>query len=92
MSKELYGDQEGSHATPSEVSLTWFAHPEAVKTMVMNPAVAPKGGFTDADDYRRNFPDGRIGSNPGLASAEAGKRFYDIAVKEIATEYKEWIG
>lgn len=92
LSKELYGDQEGSHATPSEVSLTWFVHPEAIKSMTLDPPVAPRGGFTDADDYRRNFPDGRIGSNPGLASAEAGKRFYDTAVKEIAEEYKEWVG
>ena len=92
LSKELYGDQEGSHATPSEVSLTWFAHPEAARPMTLDPPVAPKGGFTDADDYRRNFPDGRIGSNPGLASADAGRRFYEAAVKEIAEEYKAWIG
>jgi creatinine amidohydrolase len=91
LSKELYGDQEGSHATPSEVSLTWFAHPEAAMPMTLDPPVAPKGGFTDADDYRRNFPDGRIGSNPGLASTAAGKRFYDVAVSEIAAEYKEWV-
>ena len=91
LSKELYGDQEGSHATPSEVSLTWFAHPEAIKQAKLDPPVAPRGGFTDAADYRRNFPDGRIGSNPGLATAEAGKRLYDLAVQEIAAEYQSWI-
>jgi creatinine amidohydrolase len=90
LSKELYGDQEGSHATPSEVSLTWFAYPDAARPMQLDPPVAPRGGFTDADDYRRNFPDGRIGSNPGLASVAAGKRYFDTAVKEIAEEYAKW--
>ena len=47
-----------------------------------------KGEFTDAADYRRNFPDGRIGSNPGLSTAEAGKRLFDAAVKDLAVDYK----
>lgn len=91
LSKELYGDAEGSHATPSEVSLTWYVHPEAAKPMTLDPPVAPRGGFTDAEDYRRNFPHGRIGSNPGLASVDAGKRLYDVAVKEIAEDYRAWV-
>jgi creatinine amidohydrolase len=88
LSKELYGDSEGSHATPSEVSLTWYAYPAAARPMTMNPAVAPKGEFTDAADYRRNFPDGRIGSNPGLSSVEAGQRLFEAAVKDLVVDYK----
>jgi len=88
LSRELYGDSEGSHATPSEVSLTWFAYPDAARPMTMNPPIAPEGDFTDAADYRRNFPDGRIGSNPGLSSVEAGKRIFDAAVKDLAADYK----
>ncbi|HEX6979331.1 MAG TPA: creatininase family protein [Alphaproteobacteria bacterium] len=92
LSKELYGVAEGSHATPSEVSLTWHAYPEAARPMALDPPVAPRGTFADAEDYRRNFPDGRIGSNPGLASIEAGKRLYDAAVKELAEDYRAWVG
>jgi creatinine amidohydrolase len=92
ISRELYGDAEGSHATPSEVSLTWHAYPEAAKPMTLDPPVAPRGSFTDADDYRRAFPDGRIGSNPGLATIEAGKRLFDAAVKDLAADYKGWAG
>jgi creatinine amidohydrolase len=92
LSRELYGGSEGSHATPSEVSLTWFAYPDVARPMTLDPPVAPTGSFADADDYRRNFPDGRIGSNPGLSSAEAGKRFYDTAVEEIAADYVAWLG
>src|SRR3546814_10227349 len=50
---------------------------DLARPMTLDPEVAPRGGFADAADYRRRFPDGRIGSNPGLASVEAGKRFYD---------------
>jgi len=92
LSKELYGDAEGSHATPSEVSLTWHAYPQAARPMALDPPVAPKGTFADAEDYRRNFPDGRIGSNPGLASVDAGKRLYEAAVKELADDYRAWVG
>lgn len=92
LSKELYGKAEGSHATPSEVALTWFGWPQAERHQKMTPEIAPTGGFTDAADYRRNFPDGRIGSNPDLATREAGQRLYEAAVGDIASEYMGFIG
>jgi creatinine amidohydrolase len=91
LSRELYGTEEGMHATPSEVALTQYALPETIKTAAMSPRVAPVGDFTDAADYRRNFPDGRIGSNPALATPEAGKRLFDAAVADIAVEYREFV-
>jgi len=91
ISRELYADQEGSHATPSEVSVTQYAFPEAIKRAKLEPQVAPRGEFTDADDYRRNFPDGRIGSNPGLASPEAGKRLVEASVADLAADYRSWL-
>jgi len=85
---ELYGGAEGSHATPSEVALTWYGYPHTQQQKPMEPRIAPTGGFADAEDYRRNFPDGRIGSNPGLSSVEAGKRIFDAAIKDLAADYK----
>jgi creatinine amidohydrolase len=91
IAKELYGDAEGSHATPSEVAVTQFAYPDAIKSALLDPPVAPRGDFADAADYRRKFPDGRIGSNPGLATPEAGRRLYDAAVAAIAKDYLNWV-
>jgi creatinine amidohydrolase len=91
ISRELYGDAEGSHATPSEVSLSWYAYPDAVKRADMSPAVAPRGGFHDAEDYRSRFPDGRIGSNPALASVEAGERLYGAAVEDVISDYDAFL-
>ena len=91
LAKELYGEAEGSHATPSEVAVTQFAHPGAIKRAVLDPPIAPRGDFTDAADYRRKFPDGRIGANSSLATPEAGKRLYDAAVAGLAKDYERWI-
>lgn len=92
ISRELYGRAEGLHATPSEVSVTQFAFPEAIKRAEMHPEIAPTRGFTDAADYRRAFPDGRIGSNPALASPEAGARLVEAAASDLAAEHLAWIG
>src|SRR6266446_3848351 len=91
LAKQLYGDAEGSHATPSEVAVTQFAYPDAIKSADLDPPIAPRGDFADAADYRRKFPDGRIGSNPGLATPEAGRRLYEAAVAAIAKDYQTWV-
>jgi creatinine amidohydrolase len=91
LSKELYGDREGSHATPSEVSVTQHVYPEAIKRRGMGPPAPRVRGFTDAEDYRRLFPDGRIGSDPTLASPEHGARFVAAAVRDIGEEYRRFV-
>jgi creatinine amidohydrolase len=91
LSKELFGDQEGSHATPSEVSLTFYACPDDVKSAVMSPALAHQGTIRDAADYRAQFADGRIGSNPALATVAAGERLFDAGVSDVLEDYRNFI-
>jgi creatinine amidohydrolase len=92
LAKELFGDDEGSHATASEVALTQFVLPDTIKQVPLDPPRAPTGRFHGPADYRRRFPDGRIGSNPGLASPEKGKRFYDAAIPELVKTFTNFIG
>ncbi len=87
ISKELFGDQEGNHATPSEVSLAFYAYPDDVKSVSMSPQLAPLGSIRDADDYRAQFADGRIGSNPALATVAAGERLFDACVADVLEDY-----
>jgi creatinine amidohydrolase len=87
ISRKRFGAKEGSHATCSEISLTYYAYPEHVKRVEMRPEQAPNGPFTDCYDYRRRFPDGRIGSAPHLAAPEIGRELFDAAVKDIAEDY-----
>ena len=91
LSKELFGASEGSHATPSEVSVTQYAFPEAIKQAEMSPRIAPNGPILDARDYRRRFPDGRIGSDPSLASPEAGGRLVKASAEELAGDYRAFL-
>jgi len=91
VSGELFGNAEGIHATPTEISVTWFLHPEAAKAVPMEPRRAPQGEIRDARDYRRRFPDGRIGSDPSLASVEAGRRLMEAAVAEVSADYRRFV-
>jgi len=88
---ELYPEGHGSHATPSEVAVTWAAYPDRIKRMELDPPIAPTGRFHDAADYRRRFPDGRIGSNPNLATPEDGKRLIEAAADDLAQTYREFL-
>ena len=88
ISAEEFGDSEGSHATCSEVSLTYYAYQDHVKDVAMTPEIAPKGPIYDAADYRRRFPDGRIGSNPALASVAVGERLFNAAVNELTFDFR----
>ena len=91
LSNEFYGNREGSHATPSEVSVTQYVHPQAIKHRAMGPPRPSARGFTDAEDYRRLFPDGRIGSEPSLATPEHGAQFVATAVADIVEEYRKFV-
>ncbi len=89
---ELYGAAEGTHAMPSEIALMQFAFAEARRDIPLAPACGPrKKAYTDAADFREKFPDGRVGSNPGLATPEHGKRFHDAALADLAAEYRAWL-
>lgn len=90
LTRELYGSAEGSHATPSEISLTWFAHPEAQRTATLEPRIAPDGPICDAADFRRRYPDGRCGSDPTLATPEHGQQFYETALADLREVWRDF--
>jgi len=91
LSKELYDNQEGSHATPSEVALTQYVYPDTIKQAPLSAEVASGHPIYGAADFRRRYPDGRMGSNPALAKPEHGKQFYELAVKELSNSYLEFL-
>jgi creatinine amidohydrolase len=91
LAKELYGDQEGSHATPSEVAITQYIYPQAIKVAPLSPSVGTGHKIYSATNFRERYPDGRMGSNPALATPEHGKQFYELAVKELSNGYLEFL-
>ncbi len=83
LAARLYPNGHGSHATPSEIAITFAAYPDHVKAAVMEPQIAPNGPIRDALDYRHRFPDGRIGSDSSLANGTDGQTIIDAAVKGL---------
>lgn len=91
MAHELYGSEEGSHATPSEVAVTQFLYPDSIKGTPLTQQPGQGHDIYGPADFRQRYPDGRMGSNPALATPEHGKRFYDAAVAALAQEYQAFL-
>lgn len=93
---ELARDQfpagHGSHATPSEIAITQWALPDARKYADYAPRIAPSGPIREALDFRSRFPDGRIGSDPGLATPEKGAALVRLAAQSLVRELAAFSG
>jgi creatinine amidohydrolase len=99
--RNLYAAAEGFHATPSEVAITQALHPELVTPAGFAPglpktaesAVMQHGGdpYFDAADHRARYPDGRVGSDPSLATVAAGELILETAGAAIAADYRAFV-
>src|SRR5579864_1198597 len=80
----------GSHATPSEIAITQWAYPDAIKAANYAPQIAPTGPIREAADFRARYPDGRMGSDPGQATPEKGGELVALSVKALIAEVEEF--
>ena len=78
----------GSHATPSEIAITQWAYPDAIKAANYAPQVAPTGPIREAADFRTRFPDGRMGSDPGQATPEKGGELVAAAAAALVEDFR----
>lgn len=82
-----FGEQNGFHATCGEISVTMATHPQAFKikrSWEYFPTPEKYSWPQSADQFRKTFPDGRMGSNPQLANDIHGQALFEIASKSIA--------
>ena len=98
---ELYGEWEGLHATPSEISITQtkyrsISNDDAANTprKLTPEEKAQRAGDNHgaADLHRKEFPDGRVGAHSALASREAGERLLKTAAKCVAEDFTAFVG
>ena len=89
--RSLYGDREGHHATPSEIALTLHLYPTLAQKLVPLPEPAPSGPILGWDDFRRRHPDGRMGSDPSLATAAAGAEFLERAAAALSDDLHHFL-
>ncbi len=86
LANELYGDKEGKHATPSEISLTLHLEPSLLSKHHSLPDPAPAGPITNYEDFRKRHPDGRMGSHPYLAKPMHGELFLEKASMALSDD------
>lgn len=83
-----FGEKNGFHATCGELSVTMHLFPEAHRDQVLPSSwpANPKDYAWPmaADNFRKNFPDGRMHSSPELASIEHGKKLFEIATESLS--------
>jgi creatinine amidohydrolase len=91
LARELYGDREGHHATPSEIALTLHLEPSLESKQRPLPEPAPAGPIHGPEDFRRRHPDGRMGSDPYLASGAHGARFLDVAASALVRDLEAFL-
>ncbi len=91
-----FGKSEGLHATPSEISITQailhavgcLKRPINIEPLDASFIQDHRGdNHLDALSHRDRFPDGRVGSDSWLASAETGEKILSAAVKATAADY-----
>ena len=93
MIKEIFGEQDGHHSTPSEISLMMHYYPDAVKNMKLGHHPMPeRNHFSNPDYFRELFPDGVVGANPDLASAELGAQLADAILDGLEKELQKLNG
>ncbi|HXU99860.1 MAG TPA: creatininase family protein [Caulobacteraceae bacterium] len=79
LAQQQFPAGHGSHATPSEIAVTQWAYPDHIKAANYAPQIAPTGPIREAADFRARFADGRMGSDPGLATPEKGGELVKLA-------------
>jgi len=91
LSAEIFDDKDGDHASASEVSIASAAYPDHLKIADLDPEVAPSSHVFGPADFRRRYPEGRMGSHPELASVEAGERIIEAVAADLADEYRKFV-
>jgi creatinine amidohydrolase len=91
LARELYGDREGHHATPSEIAITLHLEPSLLEKQRPLPEPAAAGPIHGPADFRRRHPDGRMGSDPFLAQPEHGARFLDVAATALSQDLQRFL-
>jgi creatinine amidohydrolase len=87
--QEVFGEANGFHATCGEISVTMATHPEAFATSrpYQHFATVKRHSWPQSPgQFRQNFPDGRMGSDPRLASRAHGEKILTLAVEAICQQ------
>jgi creatinine amidohydrolase len=90
---EMFGAREGHHATPGELSIVRRFYPRAVVDLAPMERFepVPQPVLWSSDDFRQRYPDGRVGSDPGLSSGAAGDRIFAAASRGLVEVHRRLV-
>jgi len=88
LAEQLFGSDEGAHATPSEVAVTLHHYPELYSNTTLTKLTDQSCIINGAEDFRKRYPDGRIGADSSMATPELGARIQAAAVTALSREYQ----
>lgn len=91
LARKLFGNDEGAHATPSEVALTQYCYPATAAKGSLEKRTGEACIIYGRENFRARYPDGRIGSDPDLATPEFGQQLYAQATEAISSAYRKFI-
>lgn len=90
-----FGDGEGRHVTASEIAILRHLTPEIMpdsqeapaRQLTASEALVHAGDrHHDAADFKQRFADGRIASDPSLATPAIGSKLFEAAVQGCLAE------
>lgn len=90
---EVFKEENGFHATCGEVSVTQHFHPEAFKTIPSQSFKVEKPIThwpLSSTEMKKFYPDGRMASNPALATTDHGQKIANLACDHICEMLKAW--
>ena len=91
LSAELFGANDGDHATASETSISLSVYPDHIKAADLSDHIPESGSVYGPEDFRKRYPDGRMGSDPSLAGPELGLRLREAIVPDLSARYRSFL-
>ncbi|MBN1353020.1 creatininase family protein [candidate division KSB1 bacterium] len=87
-----FGTREGKHGTPGETSMIMYLHPGVVREdrELKFREVPELQYFVNYAEFRRLYPDGLIGADPALATAEHGEKIFNTCLQQLIREMSNW--
>jgi len=99
--QRAFGEWEGMHATPAEISITQVHHRRLDPHLAIDPPVLLSEAYIKAHSgdrhagpisHQRSFPDGRVGSHSALAKPHIGTQLIALAAQAIVYELGDTLG
>ena len=91
-----FGEWEGMHATPSEISITQATNRIIISDEAQNPPKKLSQNYIrdhsgdkhgPPEQHRKSFPDGRVGSHSALATPKIGKQLINTAATGLISDF-----